>query len=244
MIPRSSYEFQRRSRSDLLRLCRYRGGGGVVAVLRREGRLMAFNPPSPQYPDDPLVRAYRLGYEAAQRGEVDAANPHEPSGHERETTFQDELHYHWWLGHKDAGGPVAMESEPEPEPEPEVGPSDVLIWWTRKEDCWAIDDETVAGFPEYLAAQFMRRYGLLGSGHLWIADGFLMIEVDPEPKGVLPSRIGSTIAMEDMDGIVIHREDFPAVAGLPGFVTTVELRFARLAPLAEAAAAPGGQDRP
>lgn len=45
--------------------------------------------------------AYLLGWEAAKRGWRLDKNPYTPSGHERDTTFEDELHYQWYRGHED-----------------------------------------------------------------------------------------------------------------------------------------------
>jgi hypothetical protein len=46
---------------------------------------------------------YRAAWEAGQKaradGQTDDANPYTPSGHERDTTFEDECHYQWWSGY-------------------------------------------------------------------------------------------------------------------------------------------------
>lgn len=48
-----------------------------------------------------FVEAYHLGYEAARAGKDAEDNPYTPSGHERDTTFEDELYYHWYVGFSD-----------------------------------------------------------------------------------------------------------------------------------------------
>jgi len=48
-----------------------------------------------------FVEAYHLGYEAAKNDELVDDNPYVLSGHERDTTFEDELHYHWYVGYSD-----------------------------------------------------------------------------------------------------------------------------------------------
>jgi hypothetical protein len=51
---------------------------------------------------------YRAAWEAGRKARADGkgedANPYKPSGHERDTTFEDECHYQWWSGyHSDPG---------------------------------------------------------------------------------------------------------------------------------------------
>lgn len=60
---------------------------------------MAYNPPDDDQGDDGVRTAYEEGYEAAQLGAAEV-NPYTPSGHERDTTVEDERHYHWWLGYQ------------------------------------------------------------------------------------------------------------------------------------------------
>lgn len=60
-----------------------------------------YNPP----PSDDIVwndyrEAYDLGYQSARQGK-DYENPYKESGHERDTTFSDELHYHYYVGFED-----------------------------------------------------------------------------------------------------------------------------------------------
>jgi hypothetical protein len=46
--------------------------------------------------------AYKLGYQAAKEGkDEEKDNPHELSGHERDTTYSDELHHQWYCGFND-----------------------------------------------------------------------------------------------------------------------------------------------
>lgn len=54
--------------------------------------------PKPKYSGDPLPAAYDAGREAAGEGRTEDDNPHQPSGHERDTTFDDELHFNWYQG--------------------------------------------------------------------------------------------------------------------------------------------------
>lgn len=42
--------------------------------------------------------AYDAGYKAAQAGES-YKNPYKESGHERDSTFDDELHYYYYTGY-------------------------------------------------------------------------------------------------------------------------------------------------
>jgi hypothetical protein len=48
--------------------------------------------------EDPLVDAFEAGKRAAREGKCVNDNPYQPSGHERETTHEDELHYQWFSG--------------------------------------------------------------------------------------------------------------------------------------------------
>ena len=45
--------------------------------------------------------AYMEGWLAAMRGFTDGSNPYELSGHERDTSFMNELHYQWMRGYDD-----------------------------------------------------------------------------------------------------------------------------------------------
>lgn len=51
---------------------------------------------------DPFKKAYNQGKRAGKRGKSLDANPYKPSGHERDTTFDDECHYQWYPGWIDA----------------------------------------------------------------------------------------------------------------------------------------------
>jgi hypothetical protein len=48
--------------------------------------------------EDPLVDAFEAGKRAARDGKTIEDNPYKESGHERETTYADELHYQWFTG--------------------------------------------------------------------------------------------------------------------------------------------------
>ena len=48
--------------------------------------------------DAEYALAYHNGYNAAKDGLSLKNNPYKPSGHERETTYNDELHYWWYSG--------------------------------------------------------------------------------------------------------------------------------------------------
>lgn len=68
---------------------------------------MAYEPPSRanwamdwQY-DRLFAEAYTRGYQACHNGISAANNPYTPSGHERDTTYDDELHQWWWRGWND-----------------------------------------------------------------------------------------------------------------------------------------------
>ena len=78
-------------------------------MQRRQGRTVIwlhfmYNPPSKNnwcfsnYFSDSYREAYDEGYAAAKAGKKEEENPHKLSGHERDTTFDDELHYWWWSG--------------------------------------------------------------------------------------------------------------------------------------------------
>jgi hypothetical protein len=45
---------------------------------------------------------YQVGREACLSGMSEDDNPHEPSGHPRDSTHADELHFHWWRGYCNA----------------------------------------------------------------------------------------------------------------------------------------------
>lgn len=51
--------------------------------------------------DKYLQEAYDEGYQAAKDGLDETENPWELSGHERDTTYQDEMHYAWYSGWED-----------------------------------------------------------------------------------------------------------------------------------------------
>lgn len=52
-----------------------------------------------------FAKAYDEGYQAKKEWKSIEDNPYESSGHERDTTFSDELHYWWYAGYS------AMEDE-------------------------------------------------------------------------------------------------------------------------------------
>jgi hypothetical protein len=64
-----------------------------------------YDPPSPTNWvnvgrfDRSYAEAYNAGYSAASAGSPISGNPHEESGHERDTTRSDELHYWWHCGY-------------------------------------------------------------------------------------------------------------------------------------------------
>jgi hypothetical protein len=66
-----------------------------------------FDPPredkwySTDFFDETYVEAYKKGYEHHSNGGRESDNPHELSGHERDTTYSDELHYWWYKGFND-----------------------------------------------------------------------------------------------------------------------------------------------
>lgn len=47
------------------------------------------------------AEAYDAGYAAARAGLPESANPHKPSGHERDLSWDDEMHYWWYSGWMD-----------------------------------------------------------------------------------------------------------------------------------------------
>ncbi len=47
------------------------------------------------------VDAYEEGYQAAKQGKALEDNPYEESGHERDTTYSDEMNYWWYCGFVD-----------------------------------------------------------------------------------------------------------------------------------------------
>lgn len=49
---------------------------------------------------------YINGYKAALTGKPAEDNPHEPSGHERDTTYKDELNYWWYCGWNDGDADI------------------------------------------------------------------------------------------------------------------------------------------
>jgi len=66
---------------------------------------MAYCPPSKDdwyytHPfRDRYAEAYQEGWVAARSALHD--NPYKPSGYERDSTYDDELHYWWYKGHSD-----------------------------------------------------------------------------------------------------------------------------------------------
>ena len=57
--------------------------------------------------DEYQQRAFNEGYEACSKGKTLDDNPYEPSGHERDTTFEDELHFQWYSGFNEADIDIA-----------------------------------------------------------------------------------------------------------------------------------------
>jgi dihydrofolate reductase len=53
-------------------------------------------------PNDSFEDAYRNGFDAKLMGLTHDDNPHELSGHERDTTYSDECNYQWYKGFEDA----------------------------------------------------------------------------------------------------------------------------------------------
>ena len=56
-----------------------------------------FDPPK----DNSYYNYYLEGFIACYERKSEDDNPYTPSGHERDTTFQDEQHYHWYSGYWD-----------------------------------------------------------------------------------------------------------------------------------------------
>lgn len=65
-----------------------------------------YNPPSKTnwysvgFFNESYARAYNEGYMAAKNKSPEN-NPYKPSGHERDTTFYDEMNYYWYKGFED-----------------------------------------------------------------------------------------------------------------------------------------------
>jgi hypothetical protein len=57
---------------------------------------MPYDPPKTT--DKYFLEAYNLGYYAAKEGKSERANPYNLSGHERDTTFENELNFQWYSG--------------------------------------------------------------------------------------------------------------------------------------------------
>ena len=80
---------------------------------------MAYEPPSKAnwvmaWPYDPLfAEVYTRGYHAAHNGVSAENNPYTLSGHERDTTYKDELHEWWWHGWNDRDEERICQSEQE-----------------------------------------------------------------------------------------------------------------------------------
>ena len=77
----------------------------LLAACERHGapQFSAMSLPGPSWspPEDKseeFQEAYRQGYQAGREG-GGKKNPYPESGHERETTYEDELHYQWYSGH-------------------------------------------------------------------------------------------------------------------------------------------------
>lgn len=49
-----------------------------------------------------LKIAFKEGWDAYHKGIQENGNPYKPSGHERDTTFEDERHAEWWRGWNEA----------------------------------------------------------------------------------------------------------------------------------------------
>lgn len=48
---------------------------------------------------DSYKTAYDEGYNAAKDGKPENDNPYEESNHPRDTTYNDEMHYWWYVGY-------------------------------------------------------------------------------------------------------------------------------------------------
>lgn len=47
------------------------------------------------------LNAYYAGFVCGYNGGKDSENPYKPSGHERDTTYEDQLHFRWYVGQSD-----------------------------------------------------------------------------------------------------------------------------------------------
>lgn len=66
-----------------------------------------FDPPTKEnwvntgYCHSVYTETYTEGYEAAKSGLELSDNPYKESGHERDTTYEDEMNYYWYCGFSD-----------------------------------------------------------------------------------------------------------------------------------------------
>lgn len=100
------------------------------------------------------------------------------------------------------------------------------IWWTSQEDIKQLGEspEWPEAIPEYIRDQYADRAGRNGRGRLWCAPNM------PEEVSEWPIDNRCAAAAETCGGIVINAADAPALASLPGFLTTMDMRWLKVTP--------------
>ena len=115
---------------------------------------------------------------------------------------------------------------------------DYAIWWTSQEDCEQLTDTPnwSATTPPYLQQQYQARWGRAGNGRLWGRKDMPDHVLVPYPSKTLtgttyrifddwPLEYPAARAAKHCGGIVLYASDVGHVATLPGFVTTLDLRW-------------------
>ena len=93
------------------------------------------------------------------------------------------------------------------------------VWWLSEEDCKQMNyTELLDSLPDYIAREFRSLLGRAGRGRLWVSANIPITLIEWDESQSL------TKAAAWCGGIVIYREHAIKAAGLPGFVTDLDLK--------------------
>jgi hypothetical protein len=98
-----------------------------------------------------------------------------------------------------------------------------IIWWTTQADCEIVEAINPDWWPEVLSVSFRSRQGRNGRARLWC-------EIQDAPDGATwddNSPLCRAIEEHSAGGIVLHVRDRKALRGLPGVITTFDMKLYR-----------------
>lgn len=95
------------------------------------------------------------------------------------------------------------------------------IWWTSNEETLLLGErpDWPPRVPLYIQEQYASRMGRNGRGRLWCSPGM------PAEATTKFADADALQATNKAGGIVIYASDAQSVAPLPGFLTTLDLRW-------------------